>query len=125
MAKLDWDKAKKWREPAYPHMPLQEYLKELGAPMRTHPDASRWDIEKYNETIQREHEEAKQNKQAAKRRKQQEAHRKFLDTPVHCQDCGKKRRGKDMHTELCRDKKEARKHGWHYGKKFTKEEKNG
>jgi hypothetical protein len=115
MTKLNWDKAKKWREPSW--MEDNRRVLQYMPPTQPHPDLLKWDMEKYEATQKRDRDEVIRKAQEAKRRKQQTAHRKFLDTSVYCRNCNKKRTGRDMHTQLCKDIKETEKYGWHYGKK--------
>ena len=120
MTKLNWDKAKRWEEPAYPHLPLKEYLEEHNKPHKAQPNLQHlydWDIDKYNETKRKERALADQKERSYRGRQKAKAYYEWLNTPVFCEGCGKKRRGKDTHSQLCRDKKEAEKYGWHYGKK--------
>ena len=108
MTKLNWDKAKKWREPSW--MEDIQYM----PPTQPHPDLLKWDMEKYEATKKRDRDEVIRKAQAYKRWKQREAYKKFLNTPVYCNPCGKKRTPKEQHSLKC-DIKTAEKYGWHYG----------
>tara|TARA_Y100000310_G_scaffold227321_1_gene229558 strand:+ start:137 stop:646 length:510 start_codon:yes stop_codon:yes gene_type:complete len=118
MTKLNWDKNKRWKEPAYSHLPLNEYLEQYNQPPSPYlSHLYEWDMDKYRETMKRERDEEIKQQIRIQAAKQAKAHHRWLNTLVHCQGCGKKRTPKQQHTITC-DTKKLQKYGWHYGEPY-------
>ena len=117
MTKLNWGKAKRWEEPAYPHLPLKEYLEQYSKPLPFHPQLYEWDMDKYHETMKRERDEEIKKQIKRQAAQQAKAYYNWLNTSVHCQGCGKKRKPKDNHTIKC-DTKKLQTYGWYYGEPY-------
>ena len=121
MTKLNWAKAKTWKEPEYNHLPLKEYLEAWDESTPPIPSNLQhlydWDIEQYNETKRKERELADHKERSFRGRQKAKAYYEWLHTPVQCQGCGKKRKPKDNHTIKC-DTKKLQTYGWHYGEPY-------